>query len=83
MKTVRSMLSTMSMEFFNTRDEHVSNGHKARQKYNSGGIIQESINGFPTLFEEALPSFRNAHLLHGCFRTASFTGDGQADADGG
>ena len=60
------------MEFFNSRDEHVSNGHQARQKYNAGGIIQESINGFPTLFEEALPAFRNAYLQHGCFRAASF-----------
>lgn len=71
-ESVRFTLSTMSMEFFHSRDEHLSNGHKARQKYNAGGIIQESLNGFPTLFLEALPAFRNAHLLHGCFRTASF-----------
>jgi len=71
-ESVRSTLSVMSMEFFNARDEHLSNGHKARQKYNAGGIIQESINGFPTLFEEALPVFRKANALHGCFRTASF-----------
>lgn len=71
-ESVRSTLSAMSREFFNTRDAHVSNGHKVRQKYNAGGIIQESINGFPTLFEEALPAFREASVLHGCFRTASF-----------
>lgn len=70
--SVRTTLSSMSMIFFNTRDEHVSNGHKVRQKYNAGGIIHESINGFPTLFEQALPVFRKATLQHGCFRAASF-----------
>ncbi len=71
-ESIRFTLSTMSMDFFHSRDEHLSNGHKARQKYNAGGIIQESVNGFPTLFLEALPAFRNAYLLHGCFMTASF-----------
>jgi len=72
-ESVRSALSAISTLFFKIRDEQDSNGHKARQKYNAGGIIQESINGFPTLFLEALPAFRNAYLLHGCFRIASFT----------
>lgn len=71
-ESVRSALAEISMEFFNSRDEHLSNGHKARQKYNAGGIIQESVNGFPTLFQDALPAFRKAFLLHDCFRTASF-----------
>jgi triphosphoribosyl-dephospho-CoA synthetase len=71
-ESVRSTLTEISMEFFNSRAEHLSNGHKARQKYKAGGIIQESIDGFPTLFQDALPAFRKAFLLHDCFRTASF-----------
>jgi triphosphoribosyl-dephospho-CoA synthetase len=69
---VRTTLSTLSMTFFHRRDEHASNGHRVRQKYNAGGIVHESINGFPTLFEEAVPAFRRAVTKHGCLRAASF-----------
>jgi triphosphoribosyl-dephospho-CoA synthetase len=70
--SVRSTLSSLSSDFFRIREEHLSNGHVVRQKFNAGGIIHESVNGFPTLFEEALPAFRKTMALHGCFRTASF-----------
>lgn len=71
-RSVRLSLSSLSVDFFNNCEEHSSNGLKVRKKYNAGGIVHESVNGFPTLFEEALPAFRKAMTLHGCFRAASF-----------
>ncbi len=69
---IRSALSTLSAEFFRTADEQVTHGCLARKKYQAGGIIVESINGFPSVFEEGLPVFRQALQQHGCCQIASF-----------
>ncbi len=71
-QSVRMTLSSLSRDFFKTGGEITSNGQQARKKFNAGGIVLESINGFPSVFDEALPVFRTAMQQHGCFETASF-----------
>jgi len=43
-----------------------------RKRFNAGGIVREAIDGYPSLFEEALPAFRRAYEQHACVTTASF-----------
>ena len=69
---MRSALCTLSAEFFRTADEQATHGCLARKKYQAGGIIVESINGFPSVFDEGLPVFRQALQQHGCCQVASF-----------
>lgn len=69
---VRDTLMVLCSSFFESAEEKASNGHRVRKKFNAGGIVLESINGFPSLFEEALPAFRTSVEQHGCFHTASF-----------
>ena len=69
---VRNALSSISSAFFRTSGEKNTHGEKARRKFNTGGIVRESIDGFPSLFEEALPAFRKALEKHRCVTTASF-----------
>jgi len=69
---VRSALSSLAESFFETSAEQPSNGRRARGKYCAGGIVQESIQGYPSVFEEALPIFRKSMNQKGCFNEASF-----------
>ena len=71
-RDLRSALSTLSTEFFSTADEQATHGRQARKKYQAGGIIVESINGFPSVFDEGLPVFRQAWQQYGCCQVASF-----------
>jgi triphosphoribosyl-dephospho-CoA synthase len=71
-RALRESLSSVSKAFFRTPNVTNSNGERARRKYNSGGIVREAIDGYPSLFEEALPTFRDALKQHGCVATASF-----------
>ena len=71
-RAMRSALCTLSAEFFSSADERATNGCQARKKYQAGGIIVESINGFPSVFDEGLPVFRQALQQHGCCQVASF-----------
>ena len=71
-RAIRSALCALSDEFFKVADEQSTNGGQARKKYQAGGIIVESINGFPSIFEEGLPVFRRVMKQRGCFQVASF-----------
>jgi triphosphoribosyl-dephospho-CoA synthase len=71
-RAIRAALGALSDEFFKTADEQSTNGRQARKKYQAGGIIVESINGFPSIFEEGLPVFRRALQQHDCLQAASF-----------
>ena len=70
--SVRKSLSSISEEFFRTSGEKNTNGEKARKNFNAGGIVREAIDGYPSLFEEALPAFRRSLERRGCITTASF-----------
>ena len=69
---LRKTLSSISESFFRTSEAQNTNGQQARRRYNTGGIVREAIDGYPTLFEEALPAFRMARLQGRCEVTASF-----------
>ena len=71
-RAMRSALCALSEEFFSSADEQPTHGRQVRKKYQTGGIVVESINGFPSVFDQGLPAFRRAWLEHGCFETASF-----------
>lgn len=71
-KALRAALCTLADEFFRGAAEQSTNGRQARTKYGAGGIVAESTQGFPSIFEHGLPVFRSAVEQHGCFRTASF-----------
>lgn len=70
--SVRKSLSAISEAFFNTSGQQNTNGERVRRRFNTGGIVREAIDGYPSLFEEALPAFRQALARHGCSMTASF-----------
>ncbi len=70
--SVRRSLSSISEAFFRTSGEKNTNGEKARKNFNAGGIVREAIDGYPSLFEEALPAFRRSLEQRGCITTASF-----------
>ncbi len=70
--SVRKSLSSISEAFFMTSGKNNTNGEKARKNFNTGGIVREAIDGYPSLFEEALPAFRRSLELRGCITTASF-----------
>jgi triphosphoribosyl-dephospho-CoA synthase len=57
-RSIRRALSSLSEGFFGSGGEKATNGQHVRMKYNTGGIVEESINGFPAVFDEALPVFR-------------------------
>ena len=70
---LRSSLSTLCSRFFAAGDEGSSNGQQARKKYQAGGIVDESIRGFPSVFDEAVPAFRQAMRASGDVKKASFS----------
>lgn len=69
---VRQSLSIISREFFDTAAQTGSNGERVRREYHAGGIVGEAISGYPSLFDAALPAFRNALAQQDCATTASF-----------
>lgn len=69
---VRQSLSSISRSFFETAAQTGSNGEKVRRNYHTGGIVSEAVGGFPSLFDSALPAFRDAFARHRCVTTASF-----------
>jgi triphosphoribosyl-dephospho-CoA synthase len=71
-KAIRAALATLAAEFFASGERAASNGQQARSKYGAGGIVAETMHGFPSIFDEALPAFRRAMSRAGSVRTASF-----------
>jgi triphosphoribosyl-dephospho-CoA synthase len=69
---IRAALSALAGEFFDGDERAPTNGQQARSKYGAGGIVAETIAGFPSIFAEALPAFRMARNKSGDFLTASF-----------
>lgn len=69
---IRRALSALAADFFKAGEAGASHGRQARERYRTGGIVQESRDGFPSLFAAALPAFRQSLNDHGCFSQASF-----------
>ncbi len=70
--SLRATLSSLASDFFHTSGEKSTNGHHVRKRFKTGGIVKEAVEGFPSLFNAALPAFRASVARHGCFKTASF-----------
>lgn len=71
-QALRSTVAALASEFFQAGEEQTTNGGQVRGRYRAGGIVQEALDGFPALFDEALPAYRAAVAQGSCFRRASF-----------
>jgi triphosphoribosyl-dephospho-CoA synthetase len=71
-QSLKSAVTSLAAEFFESGEEQITNGGQVRGRYQAGGIVREALNGFPALFDEALPAYRSAIAQDGCFRRASF-----------
>ena len=69
---VRRSLSALAAEFFRSAPRQPTHGQRAREKYRTGGIVDETLRGYPSLFDEALPAYRHARQVHGDGQTARF-----------
>ena len=68
---VRQALSAECKRFFEGVREERTHGARVRQRFNVGGIVHEAVDGYPSLFEEALPVFRATWARYDCQKTAS------------
>lgn len=70
---LRARIASLASEFFGEhQEETTTHGRQARARYGAGGIIREAKNGFPSLFDEAVPAYLEAFDRSGCCETASF-----------
>jgi len=70
---LRVEIASLACEFFGAEQEKsATHGRQARTRYGTGGIVREAKNGFPALFEEAVPAYLEAFDRFGCCKTASF-----------
>jgi triphosphoribosyl-dephospho-CoA synthase len=69
---LRDSIVSLAQEFFAQQREISTKGHRARERFGAGGIVQEALNGLPALFDEALPAYLEAMKRHGCHSLASF-----------
>ena len=69
---VRKSLSDLSRTFFAASGRQDTHGEHARQRFHAGGIVREAIDAYPSLFEHALPVFRQTVAQGACPDTAAF-----------
>ena len=69
---IRAALSALAGKFFESGARAATNGQQAKTKYGAGGIVSETLAGFPSIFVEALPAFRVTRKQSGDFLAASF-----------
>ena len=70
---LRAQIASLACEFFGEKQaESTTHGRQARARYGTGGIVREAKNGFPSLFDEAVPAYLEAFDRCGCCKTASF-----------
>jgi triphosphoribosyl-dephospho-CoA synthase len=69
---LRDSIVSLAQEFFAQQREISTKGHRARERFGAGGIVQEALNGLPALFDAALPAYLEAMKRHDCHSIASF-----------
>lgn len=59
---LRAQLAALCTDFFAGAGNETSptNGGRARQRFNTGGIVAEAMAGFPSVFAHGLPAYRAA-----------------------
>lgn len=57
-RTLRYAVAHLASRFFDRQESWASNGSRARSRFGTGGVKAEAMNGLPSLFNEALPAFR-------------------------
>ena len=69
---LRKNIAAVAGQFFTEQGEHETHGKQQRTRHGGGGIVREALNGFPALFDEAVPTYRTTIKHHKCHKTASF-----------
>jgi triphosphoribosyl-dephospho-CoA synthetase len=57
--SLREAITGLAVRFFARGEYEESNGSQARAHFRVGGIRREALAGLPSLFEQALPAFRD------------------------
>jgi triphosphoribosyl-dephospho-CoA synthase len=68
----RACIASLAREFFMEKERLSTNGRRARSLYRAGGIVREAMEGLPSLFDEALPAYREAFERSGSPLTSSY-----------
>jgi triphosphoribosyl-dephospho-CoA synthetase len=68
----RACIAALAGEFFMENKQFFTNGRRASARYRAGGIVRETMEGLPSLFDEALPAYMEAFERSGSPRTASY-----------
>lgn len=71
-QSLREQVAALAGKFFAARGEQATHGQQQRALHGAGGIVQEALNGLPSLFDEAVPAYFAAIKRYGHPKTASF-----------
>jgi len=71
-RALSGAVADTALNLFSRTADHKSNGSRARQLYQVGGIKAEALRGLPCLFNEALPAFRAEIAAEGNRGSATF-----------
>jgi triphosphoribosyl-dephospho-CoA synthase len=71
-RALRLSLSSLAEQFFQNSKSSKTHGQRVRDRFSAGGIVDEAIGAYPSLFEAALPAYRAIRAGGGCGETASF-----------
>ena len=69
---LRAALAELCRNFFSRPRDGETHGERARRLYHAGGIVREASEGYPALFEHAVPAFRAARQRGASVLDASF-----------
>jgi triphosphoribosyl-dephospho-CoA synthetase len=69
---VRASVAAVARELFGSKGPGATNGDAARTAFGVKGIVGEALSGIPSLFDAALPAYRDAVRARRGFGTASF-----------
>jgi triphosphoribosyl-dephospho-CoA synthetase len=71
-RALSEAVANLAQQLFSRPADPTSNGSLVRRRYQVGGIRAETLRGLPSLFQEALPAFREEIASGGNRGTATF-----------